>query len=188
MIESIHGSLGVGWKVPPIINAFNVSSGLSAREAAAENIEIDASNSTGGAASDAALDARRGSVSLKNQALLCLSTRQNQRGRTHIAALGDHPPPLVERPSRVRHIGPPSGRCPISGTVASGGADPLRNGPLLGRDQLNMAVDCQIVEREARREWQSTVKCYQVGRTRVVRQPASGTTELLALHAALWAP
>jgi hypothetical protein len=42
---SCQNSLGVGAIVPPIINAFNGSSGLSAREIGTEIIDINASSS-----------------------------------------------------------------------------------------------------------------------------------------------
>ena len=44
MMVSCQNSLGVGMPVPPIINAFNGSSGLSAREMAIEVVDMSASN------------------------------------------------------------------------------------------------------------------------------------------------
>ncbi|MBV8290870.1 MAG: hypothetical protein JOY55_03445, partial [Mycobacterium sp.] len=143
--------------VPPIINAFNVSSGLSAREAAAENIEVNASNSTGATPDSEIIRGmsswcrirRRPRYSLvpapiekfnagasfqhtKRKSPRLLTTR---RGWEALFAFGM----LVLQPVSVQA----AAQRRVVSLFRCG-----RDGPLLGCSKPNMAVNCQFVESE----------------------------------------
>jgi hypothetical protein len=59
MMPSCQNSLGVGIPEPPIINAVNASSGLSAREIGTENIDAHASNTIEAPANSAMVKERQ---------------------------------------------------------------------------------------------------------------------------------
>src|SRR5277367_3502009 len=103
MIESIHCALGVGWKVPPIINAFKVSSRLSARETGPDIIDVRASNIMEATANSAIIRERPTSCRIRRRPwypvvgapVEIFGTAVSRQQAEGMAVLGDHPPPSL---------------------------------------------------------------------------------------------